>query len=689
MKLTGLKIGNQLKIGFAVILLFVAILGGVSYFQNYQIHQQTEIMYEHPLQVRRALWEIKGSVLNMRMNIRDFLLIEDEPSRQAILNEIALNKSHVFAKIETLRKVYLGPSSDIDDFSREFTKWVAIRDESIRIAAAGKLDEARARHQLGGIAPAQAAKVIGALEKISLFSLNKAEELHKNSQNLSELLNKQLGVLVGAILLFSILLMFGLLRNIRGPLNIIMTAIQRFRNGDMSVRSSYESGNEFGVLSESFNSMAESVQINNELDQKFANLAKLMLSKYDPKEFFQETINTLALHTGSQMAAVYLLSEDKESFNHFESTGIDSNAKQSFSAIDFEGEFGSAIFSAKIQHIKNIAENTRFVFHTVSGKFIPNEIITIPIIADKEIFAIISLASIGKYSSQSIKLIDNIFGTLCARVEGILAYHKIQDFLEKLKYKNHELEAQKQELSSQASELTEQNVELEMQKKQLDEANRLKTSFLSNMSHELRTPLNSVIALSGVLNRRLKDKVAPEEYGYIDVIERNGKNLLLLINDILDLSRIEAGRENIDIREFSPCELLREVVEMITPQAVEKNITLKTDCDKFIPSIWSDYEKCRHILQNIVANAVKFTDEGGVEISVIHQNENIQISVTDTGIGIEKDFIPHIFDEFRQADGSNSKKYGGTGLGMAIAKKYSEMLGGTISIESTPGKGSC
>lgn len=668
MKLKNLKIGTQLKTGFAVILLFVAIIGMVSHFQTEQIHQQTETMYEHPLQVRRALWEIKGSVLNMRMTIRDFLLTEDEESRQSILNEIAINKLNVITKIETLRQAYLGPKADIDDFSREFTKWVAIRDETIRIATAGRLDEARIRHQPGGIAPTQAKEVLKALEKISFFSLNKANELYKNSNDLKSLLSTQLVFIVGAVLLLSLFLMFVISRNIRKPLEILGEATQRFRKGDLSARSLYESGNEFGVLSSSFNKMAESIQTNAELEQITANIAGLMLSKYDPEEFFKETITSLAGHTNSQIAAVYLLSEDKKSYNHLESIGADNNAKQSFSAVDPEGEFGAAVFSQKIQHIKNIAENTRFVFHTVSGKFIPNEIITIPIIADKETVAIISLASTGKYSSQSIKLIDNIFGTLCARVEGVLIYSKIKKFLKKLE---------------------DQNRELEMQKRQLDEANRLKTIFLSNMSHELRTPLNSVIALSGVLNRRLKDKVAAEEYSYIDVIERNGKQLLMLINDILDLSRIEAGRENIDIREFSPCELLREVVEMIEPQTVHKNISLKTSCDEFIPHMWSDYEKCRHILQNIVANAVKFTDKGGIEVSAVHKDGNIQISVTDTGIGIDRNFIPHIFDEFRQADGSNSRKYGGTGLGMAIAKRYSEMLGGKITVESTLGVGSC
>lgn len=147
---------------------------------------------------------------------------------------------------------------------------------------------------------------------------------------------------------------------------------------------------------------------------------------------------------------------------------------------------------------------------------------------------------------------------------------ELKKHTEILTEQNIELSAQKTELSVQSRELTEQNTELELQKNQLNEANRLKTVFLSNMSHELRTPLNSVIALSGVLNRKLEGKIPDDEYSYIEVIERNGKLLLSLINDILDLSRIEAGHAEIEIESFNINKLISEVTGMIRPQAEQK-----------------------------------------------------------------------------------------------------------------------
>ncbi|MDP2844270.1 MAG: response regulator, partial [Acetobacterium sp.] len=288
----------------------------------------------------------------------------------------------------------------------------------------------------------------------------------------------------------------------------------------------------------------------------------------------------------------------------------------------------------------------------------------------------------------AIDFIEKTISTMSARIEGILAYRTIKAFSEKLEQQNRELDAQKNEMEEQSVELIHQNIELEMQKKELNNSNQLKTNFLSNMSHELRTPLNSVIALSGILNRRLKNEIAAEEYSYLEVIERNGKNLLALINDILDISRIEAGREEIEITTFNINQLINEVVEMLAPQANEKSVMCINGAKDTAVYINSDRDRCRHILENLAGNAVKFTEKGKVELFVGQQGQVIEIRVKDTGIGIDENYLPFIFDEFRQADGSTSRKFGGTGLGLAIAKKYANLLGGTITVKSVVNQGS-
>ena len=684
----NIKIGVQLLLGFAALLFFILITGVISYLQSDKIHVQTETMYNHPLKVRRAIGQFRADILSIRVDMKDLFLTSDEKEIAYDLGQIDIRKASAFEQIDIFYSQYLGPRTDIDSVKQAFIKWNTVMEETVRLVLAGKKQEAVDQISTFGNVGKHATSTLKALQKIDDFALIKGDVLYETSKKLSTSLNRQLILLVAFMVLLSIIIIYVLLRNIRQPLFELTDATKRFHSGDMDARSLYKSGNEFGALSDSFNALVAGIQADTELNQKVVSLSAMMLSTYEAKAFFSVTIDALATHTGSQMAAIYLLSDDKKSFMHHESMGIDDVARQAFAANTREGEFGAVLSTRKIQHIKNIHENTRFIFHTVSGKFVPHEIITIPILANNEVVAIISLASVNEYSKQSIQLIGSIFAMLSARVEGILAYLKMSEFSEKLEYQNRELESQKTELVTQSSELAQQNSELEIQQKQLQEVSRLKTNFLSNMSHELRTPLNSVIALTGVLGNRLAEKIPPEEYSYLEVIERNGKHLLSLINDILDISRIEAGREEVEVTTFNPCNLVNEVVSMIEQQAKQKNIRLLKatgDCDV---SISSDAGKCRHILQNLVGNAVKFTEMGQVAIEARHTGKKVTITVTDTGIGIAESQLEHIFDEFRQADGSTSRRFGGTGLGLAIARKYANLLGGTISVVSEFGKGS-
>jgi len=684
----NLKIGTQIQLAFAAILFFVIIIAMVSYWQSGQIHQQTDTMYNHPVKVRRAIGALSTDIQSIRVNMMELVISSEDKEIASCLNQIEILKANTFDETDNIYDSYLGPRQDVDSLKQALIIWDSVRDETIRLFRAGKTREAVSRVKIGGIDGYNVEKTLAALKKIDNFARMKGDSLYSISVKLIDSLNWQLMMLTAAILLITILINYILTGNIRKPLIELTKASIRFHEGDLNSRSLYASKNEFGILSGSFNIMVNDIQQKTESDKKVLRLASLMLSKYEAKEFFIETLKALITHTGSQMAAVYLLSEDHETFELFESIGLNENARQSFAATNFEGEFGLVLSSMKVQHISTVPSNTQFTFNTVSGKFIPREIITIPIVTDSEVIAIISLANLNPYSKQSIQVIDHIFDTLRARVEGIIAYHKIREFSEKLELQNRELESQKTELSSQAGELKKQNTELEMQKIQLREASKLKTNFLSNMSHELRTPLNSVIALSGVLNRRLAGKIPAEEYSYLEVIERNGKQLLSLINDILDISRIEAGKEETYFEEFKINDLIAEVVAMIHPQAEQRNIRLLHNDASSDLSIFSDVDKCHHILQNLIGNAVKFTEEGEVSVMARQIQDNIEITVTDSGIGISEEHLPHIFNEFRQVDSGTSRRFGGSGLGLAIAKKYANLVGGTISVISSIGTGS-
>jgi signal transduction histidine kinase/CheY-like chemotaxis protein len=688
MNLKDLKIGMQLMTAFLIMLALIIFLGITSIQQTNQIQAQGEMLYNHPLQVRRAINDLSLNIKNLELAIQNLMLAENDSDKQLAFQEIDLAVALSYSEFDVLRDRYLGPALDIDNLNNAYTRLETNIKQLSSPELSGPLNKAKDYPRPARIIAANYAEVNSQLEIIDRFALNKAKELYDTSVKMKNELRSRLVFFVAVILLLTLLINYILMRNIRFPLDALIIATKRFHDGNMEARSLYSSKNEFGELSSSFNSLADRIEENISLNKKIVNFVSLLLSEYNAEKFFRNMLNGLVLNTGSQIAAVYLLNDDKDTFEYFGSVGTDQIARQSFSAIDFEGEFGAALTSHKMQHIKNIPQDTRFVFSTVSGQFIPSEIITIPVVIKHEVIAIISLAGIYSYSNQSIQLIANVQDFLCLRIEGILAYRNAEKLSAKLLVQRNELEGQKKTLAYQSSVLIGQNVELEEQKNQLNKANQLKTNFLSNMSHELRTPLNSVIALTGVLNRRLAEKISDEELSYLEVIERNGKLLLALINDILDISRIESGREEVEISGFNINAVIADIVNMIEPIAKTQNIGLFHTGSSSEINITSDRDKCHHILQNLISNAVKFTENGKVEITAFQNGDNIAIMVTDTGIGISEDHLPYIFDQFRQADGSTSRRFGGSGLGLSIAQKYANLLGGIVEVTSSPEKGS-
>lgn len=683
-----MRIGTQLQLGFAILLTFVLVLGTIALKYTNDIYYQIVVMYENPLPIRRALGALDSAILMRRVGVRDLLLSDNDQQAQAAMQMIEQAAVDAERQFDIIRQLYPGPAEDVTESHKAYVAWKTSSEEIIRMALAGETQAAKERMLPGHIVVDYRDDMLEKIGAISAFSLNKADSLYADANSMYKGLNFQLILLVVTLLLSAGLISFRLVKSIRRPLLEMNDAVRRFHDGDMSARSPYLSDNEFGVLSASINTLADRVQENAALDQNTVQLAQVMLSEDDAQKFFQATLSALADNTGAHIAAVYLMSEDQDTFELFESIGAGEEARRTFRADNFEGEFGAALYTRKIHYIKNISGDTRFVFNTVNGRFIPREIIAIPILFGSRVIALLSLANLGEFSPQAFKLIDAIYSTMSSRIQGVLALRRIKEIQQKLQQQNRELDAQQRELAAQTAELTQQNTELEMQKKQLDEASQLKTNFLSNMSHELRTPLNSVIALTGVLNRRLAGRIGAEELSFLEVIERNGKSLLNMINEILDIARIEAGREDVDIASFHINDLIEDVVEMIRPQAEQKNIRLLFEPLKSSPVIASDAEKCRHILQNLIGNAVKFTENGAVVVAVDTDGDNLSIRVTDSGIGITPEQLPYIFDEFRQADGSLSRRYGGVGLGLAIAKRYALMLGGDISVKSRQNEGS-
>ena len=231
--------------------------------------------------------------------------------------------------------------------------------------------------------------------------------------------------------------------------------------------------------------------------------------------------------------------------------------------------------------------------------------------------------------------------------------------------------------------------EIQDKSRELELANRHKSEFLANVSHELRTPLNAIIGFSEVLGERMFGELNAKQAEYIDDIHGSGKHLLALINDILNLSKIEAGRMELDLSTFDLRELLQKTVGLMRERANQHGISLMLNLQPEVDEWVADERKLKQIMLNLLSNAVKFTPNGGkVVVTAIRTDGAVQISVADSGVGIAEDHLGLIFEEFRQVGNDHVRKSEGTGLGLALTKRFVELQGGTLIVQSELGKGS-
>jgi PAS domain S-box-containing protein len=256
---------------------------------------------------------------------------------------------------------------------------------------------------------------------------------------------------------------------------------------------------------------------------------------------------------------------------------------------------------------------------------------------------------------------------------------------EALKRLNSELEAR---IRAATADLAEQNARLQWQSQELEKANRLKSEFLASMSHELRTPINALIGYAALLLDGVLGEITPTQRDALTRARAAAEHLLALINDILDLAKIEAGKMPLHVQEVSLAVVTREVAQQMEPLIHKKGLRFNTAVARDCPVIMSDRTKVKQILLNLVSNAVKFTNDGSVTVAVeCAPDGGVHIKVADTGIGIRREDLDEIWEDFRQVDMSRTREHGGTGLGLSIVRKLLDRLGGRVAVESEYGKG--
>ncbi len=449
-----------------------------------------------------------------------------------------------------------------------------------------------------------------------------------------------------------------------------------------------------------------------------ASLNNKMLGDQDSVELAQNIINVLAEILEVRIGSVYLVESDKlkmtAGFAHQE------NVSKTFEI--GEGLVGQAVLEKQSIVISDVPKDHLRVTSGL-GDAVPTHIMIIPFLHEDIVMGVAELGSFSPFSDRQWEFLNQAGEGIAIALNSALARKQMTGLLSETQAQSEELIAQREEMEQIEEELRQSNQYLEEQTRDLVQqkgevekkggllkikmqelkvANKYKSEFLANMSHELRTPLNSMLILSQLLAENKRNNLTEKQVEFAQTIHSSGADLLDLINDILDLSKVEAGKMEIHVEEVSLTALSASLEKTFLPVAKQKGLEFKTQISAEMPSyIQTDFQRAEQILKNFLSNAFKFTEEGNVTLKFhpvesqvpfsragLNNQNVIGISVSDTGKGITRKQQDQIFEAFRQEDGTTSRKYGGTGLGLSISKELVRLLGGEIQLSSEEGMGS-
>ncbi|MEV7804399.1 HAMP domain-containing protein [Microbispora sp. NPDC088329] len=513
--------------------------------------------------------------------------------------------------------------------------------------------------------------------------------------------------------------------NLTRQVRAIAEVTSAVTSGDLTRSITVDAEGELADLKDNVNSMVESLRestrANQEQDWLKTNLARisgLMQGHRDLSTVAELVMNELAPLVDAQYGT-FLLAEETPAGAELRVVGCYGHRETSRRYAFGDSLVGQAAQARRTILVEDIPPGYLTVSSSL-GQAGPVGLIVLPIVVEDQVLGVIELASLGRFTTIHRHFLEQLVETIGVNVNTIVANARTDALLaesqrlatelqvrqEELQRSNAELEEKAELLAQQNRDIETKNSEIEQARQELEDraqqlalASKYKSEFLANMSHELRTPLNSLLILAQLLAQNPTRNLTPKQVEYANVIHSAGTDLLQLINDILDLSKIEAGKMDITPEPVSLRQLLDYVDANFRPLTTQKGLRFGVTVASDVPArLLTDEQRLRQVLRNLLSNAVKFTEEGSVELRIERAagvdlpdaggQDILAFHVVDTGIGIAAENLSQIFDAFQQADGTTSRKYGGTGLGLSISREIATLLGGEIRATSTLGEGS-
>jgi len=478
--------------------------------------------------------------------------------------------------------------------------------------------------------------------------------------------------------------------NLTRQVRAISQVTSAVATGDLTRSISVEAQGEVAELKDNINTMVRSLRETTEANQQqgwlqtnLARIAGLMQGQRDLAVVAELIMAELIPLVGAQHGAFFITDtgEARTTLRLIAGYGLDGDGTPA------EVLVGHSLIGQVAKTRKPVVLNEvppGYVrISSATGEARPVNVMIVPIVFEDQVLGVIEAGSLWPFTQVHRDFLEQLMEIIGVNVNTMIANARTDALLEQSQRLTAELQARQQELQRSNAELADKAWEL-------DQASRYKSQFLANMSHELRTPLNSLLVLARLLAQNLEGNLTAKQVEYATVIHSSGSDLLRLINDILDLTKVEAGKMDINPERFALAGLIEDLRGVFGPLTEEKRLRFTITTAPGVPAVVeTDRQRLRQILYNLLSNAVKFCELGHVGLHIdMTAQQWLVFSVTDTGIGISRDNLSSIFSAFQQGDGTTSRRYGGTGLGLAICREVATRLGGEVTVQSELGKGS-
>ena len=736
-------IATRMLAGFAVVLAFTLVLGTFSIHWMDRLAATTADILEHPFAVSVTIANIRAEILTNEMVLSELARSDDADAIRSLAAGIDAHRAKVDRGLAILNERYQGDPQDLERLADAVALYRTLGNEVMALARSGQ--RAKAVNLVDTMANPLASAALKEVEGIAIYASNRAGQYRRDAMVQARATDRATTLAFLSLTGLSVLVAILLTRSIAASLKVASRTVDGLVEGGLEKVEATEAvaagdltreihltqplcldpaalpQDDLGSLMRgimglssiqasldvSFRKMTgalrlarEEEQLNQWLKGGVVDLDELLRGERELGPLADSVLAFIARYLGAGAAAMYIFRDQElERVAAFAGAPLQSGTNLRLG----EGLVGQAAREMRMITLEGVPAGYLPISSSL-GSAPSGNVVALPLAHDGKLIGALELGAFHRFTPTQLDFLEAAAAALAIGLEVNLSRQQVNELLIQSQAQEEELRVQQEELQQSNEELEERTQLLEHQQEairikslELERVSAYKSEFLANMSHELRTPLNSLMILSGILKDNKDGNLSGKQVEYAATINSAGKDLLDLINDILDLSKIEAGHMAFSLEDGSPQAICAKQETLFRPLAEQKGLGFSTQLEPGVPAqIRTDLQRCHQILKNLVANALKFTPSGSVTLRAYQPapEENplpvpaIAFAVADTGIGIAADKQEKVFQAFQQADGSTSRKYGGTGLGLAISRQLARGLKGELLLSSQEGAGS-